>query len=259
MKNSVFSISKGIICSLLAITMWQCIPQKEIKYLQDKEPSNFQPLDGITDKYFLQPNDYLFINISSMDPKLSDFFNQTSSTGSNMGGTNQNMYYYLIDDSMNIDFPYAGNINLKGCNLKMAKARIKEALKPFLNDAIINVKLANCQFTILGEVKNVGPKNMSKDQITIFEAIGLAGDMTTFGKRSEIKLVRKYPNETKTYIIDLTDQNIVNSEFYYIYPNDFIYVRPMKAKMFGITETITLGIVASALGLYLAIYSIANN
>lgn len=259
MKKRVFYISKFSLIIILGLALWQCIPQKEIKYLQDKEPSNFQTLDGITDKYFLQPNDYLYINISSMDPKLSDFFNQTSSSTTSGTNTNQNYYNYLIDDSLSIDFPYAGTINLKGCNLRMAKAKIKEALKPFLNDAIINVKLANCQFTVLGEVKNVGPKMMIKDQITIFEAIGMAGDFTTFGKRSEIQLVRKSLAGTNTYLVDLTDKNIVNSEFYYIYPNDFIYVRPMKAKMFGVTETITLGIVATALGLYLAVYSIVNN
>lgn len=258
MKKRVLDISKFTAIILIGLSLWQCIPQKEIKYLQEKEPSNFQTLDGITDKYFLQPNDYLYINISSMDPKLSDFFNQTSSTSSS-STTNQNYYNYLIDDSICIDFPYAGTINLKGCNLKMAKNRIKDALRPFLNDAIINVKLANCQFTVLGEVKSVGPKTMMKDQITIFEAIGMAGDFTTFGKRSEIQLVRKDLSGTKTYLVDLTDRNIINSEFYYIYPNDFIYVRPMKAKMFGITETITLGIVATALGLYLAINSVVNN
>ena len=248
-----------ILCSAV-ILLSQCIPQKDIIYLQEKKESNFKPLDGITDKYFLQPNDYLYIQINTMDPKLSDFFNQNTGTSSTtMSGANPNMFNYIIDDSLNIDFPYAGNINLKGCNLKMAKIRIREALKPFLKEAIINVKLANCQFTVLGEVKNGGPKNMQKDQLTIFEAIGLAGDVTSVGKRREIKLVRHYPNETKTFIVDLTDAKIVDSEFYYIYPNDLIYVRPMKAKVFGIGESITLGIVTTLLALYLTVYSIVKN
>lgn len=260
MKQVKYLGSKHLIILVITVMFVGCIPQTQLNYLQTNSETNFKPLDGITDKYFLQPNDYLYIQINTMDPKLSDFFNpQSSNNQASNNQSNQNFYYYIIDDSLCVDFPYAGKINLKGCNLKMAKTRVQESLKPFLKEAIVSVKLANCLFSVLGEVKSPGPKNMHKDQITIFEAIGLAGDMTTYGKRKDVKLVRHYPNETKIYAIDLTDVNIIDSEFYYVYPNDLIYVRPMKIKMLGVGESFSWGILTTALAIYLTLYTIANN
>lgn len=244
---------------MAVLYMSGCIPQKETVYLQDhsdkKDYENpYKKYTSITDKYYLRPNDYLYIHVRTPDPKLSEFFNQSSST--NMGGGNNQNYkffYYLIDDSMNIDFPYVGKINLSGCNIKMAKERVKEALKPFLKDADLIIKLASNTCTILGEVRKPGVIKMEKDQITIFQAFAKAGDISPFGKKKKVKLVRQTPDGEVTYIIDLTDKNIVNSEYYYIYPNDLLYVRPMKAKMWGIGESFSIGIIASVLALALTI------
>ena len=105
---------------------------------------------------------------------------------------------------MNVDFPYAGNINLAGCNILQAKDKVKEALKPYLKDANLIVKLGTNYFTILGEVRNPGQQRMSRDQITIFEAIGMAGDLTPVGKRKDIKIVRPTPDgKTKTMTVDI--------------------------------------------------------
>ena len=226
-----------------------CIPQKETLYLQDKEPDmEFGELDQITGKYILQPNDYLYIRVSTFDPKISEFFNmqQGNINSSQMG--NNTMFMYMIDDEMNIDFPYAGKINLKGCNLPKAKEKIKEELKPFIKDANLIVQLGTKSYVILGEVKSPGEKTMKKDQMTIFEAIGAAGDLTVFGKKREVKIVRQQPDgTTKTLEVDLTDHRIIGSEYYYIYPNDLIYVRPMRAKQFGIGESFSLGVLSSLL------------
>ncbi len=112
----------------------------------------------------------------------------------------------------------------------MAKDTIRKALKPYLKEFELIVKLASTYFTVLGEVRNPGVHDMNKDQITIFEAFAMAGDIRAFGKKKQIKLIRQTPDGEKTYLIDITDKNIVNSEFYYIYPNDLLYVRPMKQK-----------------------------
>ena len=260
-RKNLFSLYK-ITLFLFAISyLTGCIPQKETVYLQDhsddKDYENpFHKYESITDKYFLMPNDYLYVHVRTPDPKLSEFFNQGSS--GNMGGNTQNnkFFYYLIDDSMNIDFPYVGKINLAGCNIYMAKDRVKKALKPFLSDADLIVKLATNTFTVLGEVGKPGVINMSKEQITIFEAFALAGDIKSFGKKKKVKLLRQTPKGEVTYIIDLTDKNIVNSEYYYIYPNDLLYVRPMKAKMWGIGESFSIGIVTSILAIGITISSL---
>ncbi|MCU4157318.1 polysaccharide biosynthesis/export family protein [Carboxylicivirga sp. A043] len=239
-----------------------CIPQKEIVLLQDKSDDRnyqnpFQPLDNITDKYFLQPNDYLFINVSTPDPKISEFFNQSQS-GNATTQRNQNFFFYQLDDSMNIDFPYVGKINMSNCNVRMGKERVQEALKPFLKEYSLTFKLASNTFTALGEFRKQGVIIMQKEQVTIFEAVAMAGGVTPFGKQRKMKLVRQLPDGPVTYQIDLTDKNIVNSEYYYIYPNDMLYVRPMKAKQLGIGESFSIGIITTALALYLTLQTIIN-
>lgn len=254
-------LNKSTISTLIiAFLLSSCIPQKEIVLLQDKSTDKkyenpYGPLDNITDKYFLQPNDYLFINVSTPDPKLSEFFNQSSGNNAN-NQRNQNFFFYQIDDSMNIEFPYVGEINFKGCNVKMGKERVQEALKPFLKEYNLTFKLASNTFTALGEFRKQGVQTMQKEQITIFEAVAIAGGITPFGKQRKLQLVRQLPDGPVTYQIDLTDKNIVNSDYYYIYPNDLLYVRPMKAKQLGIGESFSIGIITTALALYLTLQTI---
>ncbi|WP_430810957.1 MULTISPECIES: polysaccharide biosynthesis/export family protein [unclassified Carboxylicivirga] len=268
MNNNIHPIKpmryyKPTIISIFVVTflLSGCIPQKEYILLQDKSTKGnyenpFGPGTNITDKYFLMPNDYLFINVSTPDPKLSEFFNQSSSSGGGNAQRNQNFFYYQIDDSMNIDFPYVGKINLAGCNVKMGKTRVQEALKPFLKEYNLTFKLASNTFTALGEFRKQGVQTMQKEQVTIFEAVAMAGGTTPFGKKRKMKLVRQLPDGPVTYEVDLTDKNIVNSEYYYIYPNDLLYVRPMRAKQLGIGESFSLGLITTALALYLTLDAI---
>ncbi|MCW3807714.1 polysaccharide biosynthesis/export family protein [Plebeiibacterium marinum] len=239
-----------------------CIPQKETIYLQDKESEmEFKELTEITGKYILQTNDYLFIRVSTFDPKISEFFN--TSQGNNINSSNlQNgstLFMYVIDDEMNIDYPYAGKINLQGCNIFQAKAKIREALKPYVKDANILVRLGSNSYTILGEVKSPGTQRMTKDQITIFEAIGQAGDLTPVAKKRELTVVRPVSGgKSKTFKVDITDHKIIDSEYYYIYPNDFIYVKPMRAKQFGIGESFSLGVLSTLLSFTVTIIALTR-
>ncbi len=246
---------------IIVLFFASCIPQKETMYLQDKESiMEFNELTEITGKYILHPNDYLFIRVSTFDPKISEFFNSSQGTNMNSNSFQGNtMFMYMIDDEMNVDYPYAGKINLKNCNLFQAKEKIKEALKPFVKDANILVRLGTNTYTILGEVNSPGTQSMSKDQITIFEAIGQAGDLTPYGKRKEIKIVRPTNDgKTETLLVDLTDHKIVGSKYYYIYPNDLIYVRPMRAKQFGIGESFSLGVLSTILSFSIAIIALSK-
>ncbi len=246
----------------LAIFLGGCIPQKQTTYLQDhsgdKEYRNpYGELTTITERYKLQPNDQLYIQVHTANPKLSEFFNpsRSSATGSQQ---NQSLYTYPINDNMEIDFPFVGKVNLAGCTLEQAKARMEEALKPFLSDSHLKMRIASNSFTILGEVGSPGRINMGKEQVTIFEAIALAGDVKPYGKRNAIKIVRPTQNGSETFFVDITDRNLLNSSEYYIYPNDLIYVRPMKAKNWGIGQSFSLGIVSSLLALFLTVRAVSN-
>ncbi len=267
MDNRCFNrtvLTKIVMIGSVFFCLWGCIPQRETVLLQKnveakgQDGNPYGSLESITERYFLQVNDLLFIQVSTPDPKISSFFNAQSS-GTSQSGNNQNFFYYPIDDRMEIDFPYAGKINLSGCNVKMAKERVREALLPFLQDFTLTVRLASNSFTALGEVGSPGVHTMNKDQITILEALAIAGDFKVYAKRKDIKLLRKTPQGTHTYTIDITDERIVNSEYYYIYPNDVIYVRPMKAKNWGIGESISFGLVTSLLALTLTIRTLFYN
>lgn len=257
-KNSVLYIFiLGLIFSISS-----CIPQKETVYLQKRSKSKnyenpYVEADSVTERYILRPNDVLFVHVNTSNTKLSEFFNPSrGGTGSN--STLSALYNYPIDDHYNIEFPFVGKINLKGCNRNQARLKIIESLKPFLTDAQVTVRLSDPTFVILGEVGTRGRISMGKDQVTIFEAVALAGDARTFGKRKEIKVVRPIEDEFETFYVDLTDENILGSDKYYIYPNDIIYVRPMKAKTWGIGESISFGILTSALALYLTITALVK-
>ncbi len=250
-----------IVPLILLVLVSSCIPQKELLYFQEKEAEmEFKDVEQITNKYFLQPNDYLYIRVSTFDPNLSEFFNAGQVRGGNMNASGQNtMFMYMIDDDMNIDFPYAGIINLKGCNLPMAKEKIEADLKPFVKEAEVMVKLGTKSFIILGEVGSPGVQRMDKDQLNIFEALGVSGDITVHGKKKDVKIIRPYPDgTTKTFHVDITDHRIIGSEYYYIYPNDIIYVRPMRAKQLGIGEAFNLGIITSFLAFGLSIYALTK-
>ncbi len=238
-----------------------CIPQKHIMLMQNKDNGEtiFDKLDTITSRYRLQVNDYLYITVTSPEPKLSSFFNPMQSGGMSSTMSSKEFYYYLIDDNMNIDFPVVGKINLQGCNLELARVRIKEAISKYLNEFDVTVHLASNTYTILGEVNKQGQISMTRDQITIYDAIGNAGGFTSYAKRTKVQLLRKDPEgRAHMYVLDVTDDNIINSDFYYIYPNDVLYVRPLKVKSLGFGEVLSTSLVTSLITLYLLIKSIGS-
>jgi polysaccharide export outer membrane protein len=252
------NISRLSLLLIVALCAVGCIPQRETVILQPESDGEnpYGKLESITERYMLRVNDQLYISVSTPDPKISSFFNpQTGISGGNISQT-QGFMYYPIDDSMNIDFPYVGKINLAGCNVMMAKEKIRQSISPLLQEFSLNVRLASNSFTALGEFGNPGVHTMKKDQMTILEAIAISGDFRIYAKRKEIKLFRNTPEGMKTYVIDITDKRIVNSDLYYIYPNDVLYVRPMKAKYWGIGESFSFGLVTSLLALTLTVRTV---
>lgn len=254
------SLLTGVACALIGALATSCIPQKQIVLVRDVVPDaeNYKPTDQITDRYVLQPNDYLFINVSSPDPNLSTFYNpsQSNRTGSS---TNQraDLFYYGLDDSCNIDFPVVGRINLSGCTVPQAKKIIHDEIAKTLNGFVLTVRLATNTFSILGEVNKQGSYTMSRNQITIFDAISQAGGFTSYAKRKEVKLLRKNDKgELQSFVIDMTNGEFIESDIYYVYPNDVIYVRPVWHKVFGFGETFSVAFVSSLITLYVLIRSL---
>lgn len=237
-----------------------CIPQRQVVLVQDAVPeeSLFKTTDQVTERYILKPNDYLFVFVSSPNVDLSAFYNpQTNQKAGTSSGMNASLFYYGLDDSCCIDFPVVGRIDLKGCNVREAKERIREAVSKTLTGFTLTVRLTTNTFSILGEVNKQGNYTMNRDQMTVFDAISMAGGFTSYARRREVKLLRKNDNgEVETHVLDMRKGAFIESDYYYIYPNDVIYVRPLGVKMFGFGETFSLSLATSLITLYVLIRSL---
>ncbi|MEO5777089.1 MAG: polysaccharide biosynthesis/export family protein [Flavobacterium sp.] len=228
---------------LLSILVTSCIPTKDLIYLQDKKsaanevvtPSNQNP-------YRLQTNDVLTINVKAIDPKLVGIFN-SSELQNAMAVNEQNAYFtgYSVDDHGNIRLPILGEMNVLGFTVEEVRIKIEKILleKYFKEEAgiYVVVKLAGFKFTINGEVGITGTKTLYQDKVTIMEAIANSGDIAVTGDRKDVKVIRRYAQGSETFSIDLTDGNAVKSPAYYLQPNDYIYVKPLKQKTWGTGKT----------------------
>lgn len=228
---------------LLSILLTSCVPTKDLIYLQNKNdgtnavvtPSNQKP-------YRLQTNDLLNIAIRAIDPKLVEIFNPSG--GQNVGSVGEQSNYlngYSVDDHGNIRLPALGEVNVLGYTTEEVRVKIEKLLyeKYFKNEAgiFVIVKLAGFRYTINGEVGSMGTKTLYQDKVNIMEAIANAGDITITGDRKDVKVIRSFPQGSETFSLDLTDSKAVNSPGFFLQPNDYIYVKPLKQKTWGTGKT----------------------
>ena len=245
----------------LTLLIFSCISPKSTTYLQDKSSKSnytntYSKATVVTENYKIQTNDYIYIRVITDNEKISTYYNLSSGTNSTnstmmQGQGGMKFMSYLVDDNGEIDFPSLGKITVKGLTRSEVKQKITDILNTQIDHFTLIVELTNTYFTILGEA-HAGNYPMTKDQITIYEAIAMSGDLTIYSKRKKVKIIRHGLDGISTVkTIDLTDKNLLDSEESYIYPNDIIYVEPIKAKMFGFGETFSLGMVTSLISFYL--------
>lgn len=242
---------KKIVLFAAVVLMASCIPQKKLIYMQDKSAEKeytnpYTKAEQITELYKIQPGDYLYIKVNTTKVELDKMYNLGSSQQTTqIGQATSNKYMsYLVKDNGTIDFPFIGEIQVAGKTTTEIKESVQQLLSKTMDSFSVQVVLSNASFTVLGEVRKPGEYAMNRDQITIYEAISIAGDITGFGKRNRIRIVRPTPEGSTTLLVDLTDKNLVDSQKYYIYPNDLIYVEPMLAKQFGIGDTFSYSLIS---------------
>lgn len=227
---------------LFSVLLTSCIPSKDLIYLQKKDDSNTQPVEPVNQKpYRLQTNDILSISIKAIDPKLVEIFNSEGVSGT--GNSEQGSYFNgnSVDDHGNIRLPILGEINVLGFTAEEVRVKIEKQLneKYFKTEAgiFVTVKLAGFRYTINGEVGSTGTKTLYQDRVNIMEAIANAGDIAITGNRRDVKVIRRYPQGSETFSIDLTDSKATSSPCFYLQPNDYIYVKPLKQKTWGTGKT----------------------
>jgi len=242
---------KKILFMAILIAMASCIPQKKLIYMQDKsaekEYSNpYQKAEQITELYKVQAGDYLYIKVNSTREEIDKLYNLGSNQQlTQLGNATSAKYFsYLVKDNGTIDFPYLGEVEVAGKTTTEIRHEIQAKLSRSMDSFSVQVVLTNASFSVLGEVRKPGQYPMSRDQITLFEAISMAGDITGFGKRNQIRIVRPTPGGSTTINVDLTDKSVIDSQRYFIYPNDLIYVEPMAIKQYGIGETFSFSMIS---------------
>ncbi len=217
-----------------------CIPIKDIKYLQsDGKANNQSEIKPIVLKpYRVQVNDILSIRIKALDQKLVEMFNPSTASGQQSLSAD-NLYFdgFSVNDHGAIRIPVLGEVTVIGLTVEEIRVKIeKQLLEEYFRkeaDIFVSVKLAGLRYTINGEVVSPGTKTLLQDKVTILEAIANSGDITITGDRKDVMIVRQYPHGTEIHSIDLTSISALQSPYYYIQPNDYIYVKPLKQKSWG--------------------------
>ena len=219
-------INNYLLIILISILSFSCVPFKKTKYLQGEKSNQGEVISGKVKDYKLQSHDVLQITIASMNPQVSDFFNLKQE------GEKSSLKNYIVNDSGHITLPVLDSVFVKGLTIEEAQNLIKSRIRAHVTDATVVVKLAIFDITVLGEVNDPGVYSFDGDQVNVFQALGLAGDISDFGNRKSVKLMRKTGDSTKIILLDLTQRDIVGSDYFYLQPNDVLYVEPLKAKNF---------------------------
>jgi len=222
-KQSLFR-SWFIIPALCLIA--SCTPTTKLKYVvNDKDVSVKNEFFNDRSEKLIQPYDYLYIKIFSLDPRTNDIFNDQS------GNTfNTELLSYPVDDNGSINLPFIGIVNVKGLNINQAKEKVEKALATGLNDVSVIVRFVSNKITLLGEVNQPGQYSFYDEKVTVFQALGFANGSTTFGDLTSITLIRESNNNIYYHYLNLTEKKIAASEFYYLLPNDILIINPIKAK-----------------------------
>ena len=257
----LLSVSIGLVC------LSSCVTSRKVNYWQEPDRQIPAYTDTLSyEDYQLRKGDRLYIYVYSIDERITTLFNSGNTnmryyvrSGSNAGTTD--LYSYVVDEEGNITFPTLGDVPVLGKTTR----EVKHQLESLLSDQIksiagmstfsVDVQVVQRYFSVIG-ANSSGRFAIPKEKITIFEALAMAGDIADFGDRSTIKLVREAGDSTVVKTFDVRSKDIINSEFYYIEPNDVIYIRKIKGNSFGINSAAaTVSVVATTLSFGVLIYS----
>lgn len=231
-----------------------CIPNEKVVYLQDKTLTI--PNDSLIAlsrvDYRLQPNDILLINFYSREETAVEKFYPIFArpnrvvqnfNGSRQGGNNGSDPYltgYNVDREGNIEINALGRVKASGLTITELKYEIERQIRETdgINDILVGVKLSGIPYTIYGEVNSVGPRLLRQYEANLLEAIAAAGDLTINADRAHVKILRQYPDGVRIHEVDVTGRSFIGTEYFFIQPDDIIYVQPLKIRELGTGQTV---------------------
>ena len=259
MRNMSKITKLGLAALLMAMLFASCVPQKKMLYLKEAQmAAENQSINYVNERsinYRLQPGDNLYIRfINTVDERTAAAMSGES-TRTLSSDASIYLQSYTLDEEGCIEMPLVGKIELLNLTVDEAKDRLQTVLDKYINQTTIIVKLSNFNLTVLGEVNRPGMYKVYQSQINLFEAISLAGNMTNFANKEDVKIIRQTDNGSEILTVDMGVADILSSPYYYLKPNDIIYVEPLKIKQWGFTTfpySTVLSIVSLAVTLYLA-------
>lgn len=218
---------------LVIITLVSCVPSKEVVYFQGIDNVNLVGSESY--EPVIKPDDVLYINVSSFDGEAVKPFNlgttQEGVGGGGQGGLIIMRQTYLVNNDGDIEYPILGTIKVGGLTREEVTRKLQNRITEFVKDPVINIRIVNYKISVLGEVNRPGNYTLESDRITVIEALARAGDLTLFGKRENVLIIRENRGVKETVRLDLTSPDFINSPYYYLTQNDVVYVEPNKRRI----------------------------
>jgi len=254
---------KGLLLLFLPLVLFSCVTSKRVNLLQEPGKNGIPHYaDTLSyEDYELRIGDRLYVYVYSVDERIDKMFNasgggvSSSQMRQSMGGAggSYDLYTYLVQDDGTIDFPMVGHIPVRGMTTREVKRYLEKELSSFIKGygdyqmMSVEVNIVRRSFSVISD-RGSGTFNIQKEKVTIFEALAMAGDIGDFGDRSKVRIVREKEGSTFVKEFDVRSKDIINSEFYYIEPNDVIYIQRIKGQSFGVNSvTTTISVVATTL------------
>ena len=256
---------KKLINSLLVaaavLTVTSCSTPKNVAYIQNSDYVDYAKSESLYDARIM-PKDILTVTINTVNPEASAPFNlivrpTLANATSNIPTSGGALQTYLVDNEGCIDFPVVGKLQVGGLTKSMCEKLIHDKIKRYMNaeeNPIVTVRMSNYKISVIGEVNRPGMFTVDNEKINIFEALAKAGDLSIYGVRDRVKLIRENAKGRKEiYTINLNDANIVNSPYYYLQQNDVVYVEPNQVKArnsaIGTSTTIWISVTGALVSL----------
>lgn len=234
--KDLFRVGGRIGLVMLLLFLFSC-SKRNITYFSNLDPEKegvFSDTPGL-EPIRIQTEDELEIKVTTLNPESNLLFNYGVISGGDQVNVeaigSYNLARYIVDSEGNIDFPILGKVNLVGLTREEAKKKLTELLSKLVTDPRVELAISNFKITVLGEVNNPSTFTIDSDKITILEALGLAGDMTVYGKRENVLVIRESDSGKKVFRVDMLDKAVLTSKNYYLMQNDVVYVEAVTKKV----------------------------
>lgn len=239
----LFNLQKVSLLAIVGVLIFSsCVPMKKMLLLKDaqmaEDNKSIEYVNERTLNYKIQPGDNLYIKaLNIIDEKNSIALNGESRGGSYLT-SDASIYLnsYTVNKDGYIDYPLTGLVEVKNLTVEQAKEKLQNELSKYVKETALMVKLSNFDLTILGEVTRPGKYKVYQSEISILEALAMAGNFTDFAKNDAVKIVRRTDNGSEIVTVNVGEAGILSSPYYYLKPNDIIYVEPLKFKQWGFTS-----------------------